>query len=90
MFPPTTPEKLERSREERLPGRSTEWTGARRLAPDSYTSMRIVLLHPRRSQPYALPVTTSLEYAMGKYLLGWLLGVPAVVLVGIYLVTHLL
>jgi hypothetical protein len=31
----------------------------------------------------------SLESDMGKYFLGWILGVPAVVLVGIYLVAHL-
>jgi len=31
-----------------------------------------------------------LERIMGKYFLGWILGVPAVVLVGIYLVSHLL
>jgi hypothetical protein len=30
------------------------------------------------------------ESEMGKYFLGWILGVPAVVLVGIYLVTHIL
>jgi len=30
------------------------------------------------------------ESVMGKYFLGWLLGVPAVVLVGIYVVTHVL
>jgi len=27
---------------------------------------------------------------MGKYFLGWILGVPVVVLVGIYLVMHVL
>jgi len=27
---------------------------------------------------------------MGKYALGWLLGIPAVVLVGFYVITHLL
>jgi|GEM_PF-3092143 len=32
----------------------------------------------------------SQESVMGKYFLGWLLGVPAVVLVGIYVVTHVL
>ena len=31
-----------------------------------------------------------LENVMGKYFLGWVLGVPVVVLVGVYLVTHLL
>jgi hypothetical protein len=31
-----------------------------------------------------------LERVMGKYLLAWILGVPAVVLVGIYAFTHLL
>jgi hypothetical protein len=31
-----------------------------------------------------------LERIMGKYVLAWLLGVPAVVLVGIYAFTHLL
>jgi len=30
-----------------------------------------------------------LENDVGKYLIGWLLGVPAVVLVGIYLISHL-
>jgi hypothetical protein len=30
-----------------------------------------------------------LERDMGKYFIGWLLGIPAVVLVGIYLVSHL-
>jgi hypothetical protein len=29
------------------------------------------------------------ESSMGKYFLAWILGVPAVVLVGIYLVAHL-
>jgi hypothetical protein len=32
----------------------------------------------------------SVENMMGKYFLGWILGVPVVVLVGVYLVTHLL
>jgi hypothetical protein len=31
-----------------------------------------------------------LKRAMGKYVLAWILGVPAVVLVGIYAFTHLL
>ena len=31
-----------------------------------------------------------LENEMGKYFLGWILGVPVVVLVGIYLVMHVL
>jgi len=30
-----------------------------------------------------------LENDVGKYLIGWLLGVPAVVLVDIYLISHL-
>jgi hypothetical protein len=30
------------------------------------------------------------ENEMGKYFLGWILGVPVVVLVGIYLVMHVL
>jgi hypothetical protein len=30
-----------------------------------------------------------LESDMGKYIFAWMLGVPAVVLVGIYLVAHL-
>jgi hypothetical protein len=34
-------------------------------------------------------ITTFLESDMGKYVLAWLLGVPAVVLAGIYLVAHL-
>ncbi|MEP7138807.1 MAG: hypothetical protein ABI745_04230 [Caldimonas sp.] len=36
------------------------------------------------------PTATFQEIEMGKYFLGWILGVPAVVLVGIYVVTHLL
>jgi hypothetical protein len=31
----------------------------------------------------------ALEKDMGKYFIGWLLGVPAIVLVGIYLIAHL-
>lgn len=31
-----------------------------------------------------------LEIVVGKYVLAWILGVPAVVLVGIYAFTHLL
>jgi len=27
---------------------------------------------------------------MGKYFLGWILGVPVVVLIGIYVITHVL
>ena len=34
-------------------------------------------------------VTTGVRI-MGKYLIAWVLGVPAVLLVGIYAVTHLL
>jgi hypothetical protein len=30
-----------------------------------------------------------LENDMGKYIFAWILGVPAVLLVGIYLVSHL-
>jgi hypothetical protein len=37
-----------------------------------------------------LDTATFVENAMGKYFLGWILGVPVVVLVGVYLVTHLL
>jgi hypothetical protein len=34
------------------------------------------------------PSTTAWEIAMGKYFLGWILGVPVIVLVVIYLVMH--
>lgn len=44
---------------------------------------------PKR-QHYSRPTVTFQESEMGKYFLGWILGVPAVVLVGIYLVSHLL
>jgi len=30
-----------------------------------------------------------LEIDMGKYFIGWILGVPVVVLAGIYVVSHL-
>jgi hypothetical protein len=36
------------------------------------------------------PVTNHREeIAMGKYFFAWILGVPAVVLVGVYLLSHL-
>ena len=40
--------------------------------------------------PTLAPLQLIQESEMGKYFIGWILGVPAVVLVGIYLVTHLL
>jgi hypothetical protein len=39
---------------------------------------------------YADVTATFLEIDMGKYFLGWILGVPVVVLVGFYVVSHLL
>jgi hypothetical protein len=33
-------------------------------------------------------VTIMQEMAMGKYFLGWMLGVPVVVLVVVYLIFH--
>ena len=36
------------------------------------------------------PIITSRESDMGKYFIAWLLGVPAGLLVLIYLFTHLL
>jgi hypothetical protein len=33
--------------------------------------------------------SNSWRNGMGKYIFAWILGVPAVVLVGIYLVSHL-
>jgi hypothetical protein len=39
--------------------------------------------------PYRSGTKTHSEIFMGKYFLGWILGVPAVVLVGFYLLTHL-
>jgi hypothetical protein len=35
-------------------------------------------------------VATHWERVMGKYVLAWILGVPAVVLVAVYAFTHLL
>jgi hypothetical protein len=43
-----------------------------------------------RAVPRLSPLQLLQESDMGKYFLGWILGVPAVVLVGIYLVTHIL
>ena len=43
-----------------------------------------------RRVPTLSSLQPLLESDMGKYFLGWILGVPAVVLVGIYLVTHVL
>ena len=41
--------------------------------------------------PYTVRLpTTPQENVMGKYFIGWILGVPAVVLVGIYLLSHVL
>jgi hypothetical protein len=52
--------------------------------------MRRWLVATLRARSYASPTLTfQLEIEMGKYLLAWILGVPAVVLVGIYLVSHL-
>jgi hypothetical protein len=36
-----------------------------------------------------LSLPTTEENVMGKYVVAWLLGVPAVLLVGIYLLSHL-
>jgi hypothetical protein len=35
------------------------------------------------------PRNSTWEMMMGKYVLAWLLGVPAIVLVGVYAFTHL-
>jgi hypothetical protein len=43
-----------------------------------------------KAQGYSFAYQTHSERVMGKYLLAWVLGVPAVVLVGIYLITHIL
>jgi hypothetical protein len=42
----------------------------------------------RRSSASYACFQTNLEMAMGKYVLAWLLGVPAIVLVVIYLFFH--
>ncbi len=33
-----------------------------------------------------VPITQEIE--MGKYIFAWILGVPAVVLVGVYVISH--
>ena len=56
------------------------------------------LLHPDAEHAGRAGLAASLAFThrnfqesdMGKYFLGWILGVPAVVLVGIYVVSHLL
>jgi hypothetical protein len=57
---------------------------------DSYKLSRCFLVAASAGRFYALPTTTSLERVMGKYVIAWILGVPAVVLIGIYAVSHLL
>jgi hypothetical protein len=47
------------------------------------------LLSQRRRAPHAIATSTVVllrRIVMGKYLIGWLLGIPAIVLVFIYLV----
>ena len=59
-------------------------------ATPSYMRMRSAPVAASRCRAYALSTATSRGNVMGKYFIGWILGVPAVVLVGIYVVSHLL
>ena len=56
----------------------------------SYGLMRRPSLADMCLPAYRRYTLTPAEDEMGKYFIGWILGVPAVVLVGIYLVTHVL
>jgi hypothetical protein len=42
----------------------------------------------RHLEAHALPSLYSLENTMGKYILAWLLGVPGIVLLLVYLFFH--
>ena len=42
-----------------------------------------------RCSDIATTRNSTWETMMGKYVLAWLLGVPAIVLVGVYVFTHL-
>ena len=67
----------------------TSGIGRHRLGRTSYSHTRPMPVAAGHRAAYALVTSTALESDMGKYFIGWLLGVPAVVLVGIYLVSHL-
>jgi len=50
----------------------------------------VPLLRGARDSPSVDVQQNFLESEMGKYFLGWILGVPVVVLLGIYVVMHVL
>ncbi|MEO8304804.1 MAG: hypothetical protein ABI724_11850 [Betaproteobacteria bacterium] len=57
--------------------------------PTAFRDMRRQMDRPEDAT-LRLDGSTVKETTMGKYLFAWILGVPAIVLVGIYAVTHLL
>ncbi len=62
-----------------------------RVTPDSYGRSRASPTRGGRRAGHTLPLQSiPSEAVMGKYVIAWILGVPAVVLVGIYAFTHLL
>jgi hypothetical protein len=61
----------------------------RRVKASAYAGMRNSPAHEGRARSYRSLTRCFEESDMGKYIFAWILGVPAVVLVGIYLVAHL-
>ena len=58
-------------------------------ATASYTRPASRPSRGRRAAGYAaIPDSLPEEQIMGKYVLGWFLGVPLIVLVAIYLIAH--
>jgi len=59
-------------------------------AASTYSEMRGLLAYGGfRCGDIAATRNSTSEMMMGKYVLAWLLGVPALVLVGVYAFTHL-
>ena len=65
------------------------WGAPPGLSSASYTSARSPPAIDRAAASYRDATRTSLERIVGNYLFAWILGVPAVVLAGIDLVSHL-
>jgi hypothetical protein len=64
-------------------------TGRLGVEARAYAGKRNSLAQSDGARPYCSLTKTFEESGMGKYIFAWILGVPAVVLVGIYLVSHL-
>jgi hypothetical protein len=53
------------------------------------TARRQIHPQPAAQNVIMLLLLATEEHDMGKYVVAWVLGVPAVLLVGIYLLSHL-